>query len=84
MWWVVGVLGILGLVYAAILGWAVLDTMNWDLLFGNTDWNPANLTTAPPAPPAPQFPGMPGGGGGGGMPVPPPAPAPVPAPAPGG
>jgi hypothetical protein len=77
-WWVAGVFGVLGLVYAVILGWSVLHTVNWDLLFGNPDWNPANLTTAPPAPPVPQIPEMPGGG----LPVPAPAPAPAPVPAP--
>lgn len=77
MWWLVGVVAVLGLIYAGVMGWAVLHTVNWDLLFGNTDWNPGNLTTAPPAPPAPQIPELPGGGG---LPVPPPAPPAPPAP----
>jgi hypothetical protein len=80
VWWVVGTLGIAAVIYAGVLGWAVLHTMNWDLLFGNTDWNPGNLTTAPPAPPPPAIPGLPGGAGlpgGGGLP---PGPPPVPGP----
>lgn len=77
MWWLVGVVAVLGLVYAVVMGWAVLHSTNWDLMFGNTDWNPGNLTTAPPAPPVPQVPDLPGGGG---LPVPAPAPPAPPAP----
>lgn len=73
VWWAVGALGVAGLVYAIVLGWAVLHTMNYDLLFGNTDWDPGSLITAPPAPAPPEIPGLPGDPG---LPVPPPAPAP--------
>lgn len=74
VWWAVGALGIAGLIYAIVLGWAVLHTMNWDLLFGHTDWDPGSLTTAPPVPSVPPVPELPDLPGGQGLPAPPPSP----------
>ena len=80
VWWVVALLGVAGLVYAVVVGWTVVQTLNWDLLFGDSTWNPGSLTTAPPAPPPPPIPGLPGGPG---LPGPPPVPAPPVPPPPG-
>src|ERR1700760_3552400 len=49
-WWVAGVLGFVGLVYAGVMAFFVLDSMNWDLFVGNLDWS-AGQTIAPPKKP---------------------------------
>jgi hypothetical protein len=78
-WLVVGVLSIAGLIYAGVMSFLVLSSMDWNLFGGNLDWSPGQVVTparpqippdmqlpqqqGPPAPP----PGM------GGPQVPPPA-----------
>lgn len=56
MWWVVAVAAVASLVLAGLAVWAVSDAMSWNQLFGDLDWNPGSLTTAPPAPSGPPVP----------------------------
>jgi hypothetical protein len=57
-WLVVGVLSVAGLIYASVIAWVVLSSMNWDLFGGNLDWSPGqSVAPAPPQiPPGMQLP----------------------------
>ncbi len=48
-WSAVGALAIAGLIYAGVMAWMVLGTVNWGLFGGNLDWSPGQ--TIAPAPP---------------------------------
>lgn len=49
-WVALAALAVPALIFTVFLAWAVLSTMNWDLLFGNDAWSPAGQLTAPPTP----------------------------------
>lgn len=70
VWWVVAVAAIASVLLAGLMAWAVADSLHVDTLFGNVDWNPGSLTTAPPPPPGPPVPEL----------LPPGAPVPAPTP----
>jgi hypothetical protein len=66
-WSAVSALAVAGLVYAGVMAWMVLSTVNWDLFDGKLDWSPGQTVgTAPPQiPPGAQLPPQ-------GVPAPPP------------
>jgi hypothetical protein len=66
-WSAVGALAVAGLVYAGVMAWMVLSTVNWDLFGGKLDWSPGQtVAPAPPKiPPGAQLPPQ-------GVPAPPP------------
>ena len=78
LWWVVGAIGVAGLVYFGVMTYLVSSTMNFDVLFGHLDSNPGGSHSAPaqaPPPPSPTLMSPPAAPGAPAAPAPPAPPA---------